>query len=62
MRLLWISSPRRPRWDDLEALCGARGDCRAGSSSAGNRAALAASVASGAEPGLLAYVGGQPVG
>jgi GNAT superfamily N-acetyltransferase len=64
------------RWPDLEALFGARGACggcwcmvwrlprREFEQGKGdeNRAALARLVASGAQPGLLAYLGGQPIG
>jgi GNAT superfamily N-acetyltransferase len=64
------------RWDDLETLFGARGACGGcwcmvwrlprrefeRGKGAGNRAALAQLVASGAEPGLLAYHAGPPIG
>ncbi len=64
------------RWPDLEALFGPRGAC-AGcwcmwwriprgafeqQKGADNRAAFEALVRSGDEPGILAYVDGQPVG
>lgn len=64
------------RWGDLEALFGPRGasggcwcmywrrtagEYKAGKGE-GNRAALQQLVAAGAEPGLLAYVDGQPAG
>jgi GNAT superfamily N-acetyltransferase len=64
------------RWADLEALFGARGGCggcwcmtwrlpRARfekGKGASNRAAFRRRVRSGAPPGVLAYVGGEPVG
>jgi GNAT superfamily N-acetyltransferase len=64
------------RWDDLERLFGKRGACggcwcmwwrlrRAefvAAKGEGNRASMKLLVASGAKPGLVAYVGGQPVG
>lgn len=59
------------RWADVEALFGPRGACggcwcshwrqKLGSGEA-NKAALHALVATGQEPGLLAYVGGTPAG
>ena len=63
------------RWPDLEALFGARGACGgcwcmtwrlkrsdfARGKGEGNRKALRAIVTSGAEPGVLAYAGGEPV-
>lgn len=64
------------RWADLEQLFGARGACagcwcmyfrqtqKEFNASRGevNRAALKALVESGAQPGLIAYAGGEPAG
>jgi GNAT superfamily N-acetyltransferase len=64
------------RWDDLETLFGPNGAysgcwCMwwrqtgrefSANAGAGNRAGFAGTVASGAEPGLLAYVDGKPAG
>ena len=64
------------RWDDLERLFGPSGACwgcwcmywrikrkeMEANGSAGNRRALRKLVLSGAEPGLLAYEGAEPVG
>jgi GNAT superfamily N-acetyltransferase len=63
------------RWADLEALFGPRGACGGcwcmswrltrsefdSGKGEGNRKAFRAIVASGAEPGVLAYAGGEPV-
>ena len=63
------------RWPDLEALFGARGACGGcwcmawrlkrsefdRGKGEGNRRAFRAIVTSGAEPGVLAYAGGEPV-
>jgi GNAT superfamily N-acetyltransferase len=63
------------RWPDLEALFGARGACGGcwcmtwrlkrsefdRGKGEGNRKGFRAIVASGAEPGVLAYAGGEPV-
>ena len=64
------------RWSDLERLFGPRGACAgcwcmwmrlargefSGGKGEGNRRALRSIVRSGAEPGLLAYVDGEPAG
>ena len=64
------------RWADLEALFGPRGACGGCwcmswllprrefdlGKGAGNRAAFRSIVATGDEPGILAYAGGAPVG
>jgi GNAT superfamily N-acetyltransferase len=75
-RMVEVVQVTAERWGDLEALFGphgASGGCwcmywrrTAGEYKAGkgegNRAALQELVAAGAEPGLLAYVDGQPAG
>ena len=72
----WFAAATPERWDDLARLFGPRGACagcwdmwwRVPSAEfdrgkgAGNRQAFQALVASGAEPGVLAYVGEEPVG
>lgn len=70
-------APATPeRWPDLERLFGPRGACAGcwcmwwkldrpafdAARGAGNRRALARIVRAGAEPGLLAYVDGEPAG
>jgi ribosomal protein S18 acetylase RimI-like enzyme len=73
---LTVRSLVAERWPDFEALFGPRGACGgcwcmtprlssaafARQKGAGNRRAMQALVASGAEPGLLAYHGAVPVG
>ena len=72
----WFAAATPERWDDLARLFGPRGACagcwdmwwRVPSAEfdrgkgEGNRQAFQALVASGAEPGVLAYVGEEPVG